>query len=268
MMRLLLFLCAAGVAGYALLPSRDEPDWNTDATIATAPDVAISQADRKLRSWGPTLKSLGREPEARSAASRHAGVAAPLRQEATYRPGLPEEPSRSDQTPGAGDVAAEVAAPSPEIDAAGEQVTWAKLVLAASVHSAASVSSPVIKFYGAGTELEVVGREYGWLELRHPVTLERGYVFERYLVAIDSPSPTRSALESTAEPKPARVASPKPTMRASGDKPTVQATDDTEVPRLDRRRLAKKEERRERKLFRWFGGRDAGLAPMTVGSPR
>jgi len=57
-------------------------------------------------------------------------------------------------------------------------------------------------------------------------------------------------------------------MRASGGKPAMQAAGDTEAPRLDRRRLAKKEERHKRKLFRWFGGRDAALAPMAVGSPR
>jgi hypothetical protein len=270
MMRLLLFFCFVGVAAYALLPSPQEPDWNTDATIAAAPEQADS-SDRKLRSWGPTLKALGQDP-------RQAALSAPLRQEAAYRPGIAEEPSGSDQTLSADDVAAaQVAAPIPTVDSAGEHVARVKLILAARVHSAASVSSPVIKIYGAGRELEVVGREYGWLELRDPVTLERGFVFESYVVAIDGPSPTRSALESTAEAEPARVSSPKPAMRVSGGKPamrvsggkpTMQAADDTEAPRLDRRRLAKKEERRERKLFRWFGGRDAALAPMTVGSPR
>jgi hypothetical protein len=270
MMRLILFLGVAGLAAYAFLSPREEPDWNVDATVATAlPEAktaANPQADRKLRSWGPTLKSLGRE-HASQLASKQAGDSAPLRQEAAYRLGEPT--GGAERAPEAGDGAAAVHGP----------VSWAKLIFAARVHSAASVSSPVIRFYGAGTELQVVGREYGWLELLDPVTQQRGFVFEKYVVAIDGPSRTQSALGSTAEPTPARVASPKvgtlkkssrPTRQAPGEKPTMQASNDGEVTRLEgrRERLAKKEERRERKLFRWFGGRDARPAPLTVGSPR
>jgi hypothetical protein len=254
MMRLLLF-CVLGVAAYALLPAPEEPDWNADATIAAAP--VVSQADRKLRSWGPTLKSLGRHPETRSASSGQAGPSAPLAQDAAYRPGIAAEPLASETPPG--DLAAQVEA---------QQVAWVKLILAAKVHSAASVSSPVVRIYGAGRELEVVGREDGWLELRDPVTLERGFVFESYVVAIDSPGSTRAALESTPELKPAKAALPKAATRAAGVKPTTHAADNTEDPRYDRRWLTRKEERRERRLFRWFGSRDAALAPMTVGAPR
>jgi hypothetical protein len=252
MMRLLLFFCVLVVAAYVLLP--EERDWNADATIAT--DPVVSQADRKLRSWGPTLKSLNhREPETRSASAGQAGPSAPLAQEATFRPGIAAEPS---QTP-TGDLAAE---------GAGEQVAWVKLILAAKVHSAASVSSPVVRIYGAGRELEVVGREHGWLELRDPVTLERGFVFESYVAAIDSPGSTRPVLESAPEPKPIQAALPRPAMRAPVAKHATHAAENTEAPRYDRGRLTKREERRERRLFRWFGSRDAALAPMTVGSPR
>jgi hypothetical protein len=250
MMRLLLFFCVLVVAAYALLPAPEERDWNADATIATAP--AVAQADRKLRSWGPTLKSLNhREPETRSASAGQAGPSAPLAQEATFPPS---------QTP-TGDLTAE---------GAGEQVARVKLILAAKVHSAASVSSPVVRIYGAGRELEVVGREHGWLELRDPVTLERGFVFESYVAAIDSPGSTRSVLESAPEPKPVQAALPRPATRAAGVRPThaTHAAENTEAPRYDRGRLTKREERRERRLFRWFGSRDAALAPMTVGSPR
>ncbi len=262
MMRLILFLGVAGLAAYALLPPREEPDWNADGPVATAQSVAVPQADRKLRSWGPTLKSLGREPEARPA-TQPSDRPSPLRQEAAYRPA--EAAQVSERAP----------AGAPAIDSVQAPVAWVKLTFAARVHSAASVSSPVVKFYRAGTELQVVGREYGWLELLDPVTQERGFVFEKYLVAIDGPSPTQSALESTAEPTPAKLASPKvrtlsksskPAKQALVDKPTMQASEDVDVTRRDG--LTKKEERRQRRLFRWFGGRDAAPSPWTVGSPR
>ena len=52
--------------------------------------------------------------------------------------------------------------------------------------------------------VQIVGRESGWLELQDPVTQERGFVFEKYLAAIDGPSPTQpmSASKSRAQASP------------------------------------------------------------------
>ena len=63
--------------------------------------------------------------------------------------------------------------------------------MAARVHSEASVSSPTIRFYRPGTELQLVRRKNGWLELLDPATQERGWIFEKYLVSIDAPSPRK-----------------------------------------------------------------------------
>ena len=47
--------------------------------------------------------------------------------------------------------------------------------------------------YRPGTELQLVRRENGWLELLDPVTQERGWIFEKYLISIGAPSPTQAA---------------------------------------------------------------------------
>lgn len=268
MMRFLLGLCAAGAVVYAFLPPSSGPDRDWNVESAGAETHPTPQSDRKLRSWGPTLSSLAREREARPAGSQPFD-----------RPLPPRQIEASQRAPGTGDsLARAIKAPATVIDAGAEPVLWAKVTLAARAHSDASVSSPVTKFYRPGTELQVVARENGWLALLDPVTLERGWVFEKYLVAIDGPSRTESALGSAPRPKTAKVASKvepqskssKPMMQASNDKPAIEASGDIEAAQTERRRerLAKKDERRERKLFRLFGGRYAGSAPWTVGSPR
>jgi hypothetical protein len=78
-------------------------------------------------------------------------------------------------------------------------IELAKVVLAAQTHSQASVSSPTIRFYRPGTELQVVRREGIWFEVSDPVTQERGWVLEQYLSSIESPTPTQVATQSTTE---------------------------------------------------------------------
>ena len=73
-------------------------------------------------------------------------------------------------------------------------------MLAAQTHSQASVSSPTVRFYRPGTELQIVRREGIWLEVSDPVTQERGWVLAQYLSSIDSPIPAQVATESTTEP--------------------------------------------------------------------
>jgi hypothetical protein len=150
------------------------------------------------------------------------------------------------------------------------------VILAAKAHSEASVSSPITKFYPTGAELQIVGRESGWIEVLDPMAQERGFIFEKYLVAIDGPSPTRSLTQASAEPLPAaasKVASPAAQTPRQASKPVRQAANDVAAmqpnearPDKKRGRLTKKEERRERKLFRLFGSREP--APWTVGAPR
>ncbi len=257
MMRWFLFLCLAGFVVYALIPPRGEPDWNAPSEIDSAPESTIAQIeakppiDRKLRSsWGPTLQALGRGPQ--PAPSKQFGASLPPRQEAAYGPGRTEDQ--------------EVKAPA-AIEAAAEPVAWTKIVFAARSHRDASVSSPVIKLYPAGAELRVVGRKSGWLQVLDPVTFERGWVFENYLVSIDGPTPTRSAIQSAPEPRPVKAAAAKSQTPRQSSKQAAAAPDAIEVAGADRRqeRSARAERRGLFGLF--FKGRDARPAAWSVGSP-
>ena len=270
MMRLLIFVCLAGAGAYFLIPTNEEPEWGTGAKLATVQPKPIPQGERKLRSWGSTLQSLGGDREGRTAVSRQPGASSPPRQQAAYWPGEPNQ--ASERTPAGVAPAPQGPAPAPGAEAV--HLTWAKVILGAKAHSAASVSSPITRFFPTGTELQIVGRESGWLELQDPVTQERGFVFEKYLAAIDGPSPTQPVAQAKAAPRPPKVASKTASTKArsprQATKPVQQAANELEVTRPDGRRdgSAKKEERRERKMFRWFGGRDPRAAAWTVGAPR
>src|SRR4029078_10069671 len=85
-------------------------------------------------------------------------------------------------------------------DTETKPVELAKVVLDAQTHSQASVSSPTVRFYRPGTELQVVRREGIWFEVSEPVTQERGWVLAQYLSSIESPTPTQVATESITEP--------------------------------------------------------------------
>ena len=269
MMRALIFVCLAGAAAYALIPTSEEPEWGAGAKLATVKPEPLLQVDQKLRSsWGPTLKSLGRDPEAQPVVSQQRG-APQQRQEAVYWQG-DTQANQASQPPTIAGVPTEVGT------ATAEHVALARVILAAKAHSEASVSSPITKFYPIGTELQIVGRESGWIELLDPATQERGFVFEKYLVAIDGPSPARTLTQASAEPLPAvapKAASPAAQKQRQASKPVrraanavVAAQPNEARPETKRDRLTKKEARRERKLFRMFGSREP--APWTVGAPR
>jgi hypothetical protein len=274
MMRALIVLSLAGAAAYMLLPASEEREWNADEKVSTArldplPQDPLPQGERKLRSWGSTLKSLGRDSQGREAGSPQPPVSPTLKQEALYQP---------DRLAGnqASQPAAETgAAPAEAIQDAAAHVAWAKVVHGAKAHSAASISSPITEFYPPGKELQIIGRESGWIELLDPVTQERGYVFEQYLVAIDGPSPSPAVTQASAEVSPAKAAAAKPKTPRLASKPVRQAVNDVGTVRPEDGaltgqkpdRTARREQRRERKLFRWFG-RNPGAEAWTVGSPR
>lgn len=270
MKRLLLFLCLAGAAVYMLTPPRAVPDGEGE-DISAGQTQANHQVVRQLRSWGPTLQALRQEPQAPLANSQQ--PASP-QQNAAYGPRLYTGNQSSERTP-SGEyppAASEDKALASAIEAPEQEpVEWAKVVLAARVHSQASVSSPTVRFYRAGTELQVVRREHGWFQLSDPVTRERGWVFEKYLSSIDGPSPTQAAMESTSEPLPAKVALPKTKKPSRSAKPAVRASDDVVVTKSDRRRRGRWTRRGERRrglgLFR-FRGRKAGPAAWSIGSTR
>ena len=210
MKRLLLSLSLAGAAVYTV-----------NTLIATQDAVAVQTHPahpvvRHLRSWGSYLSDLplSQKPQA------------PL---ATYQKPAPLPPQ---QNAGADD---RPAASASGIDGSEhEPVEWAKVVLAARVHGEASVSSPTVRYYRPGTELQVVRREDGWVGVSDPVTQERGWVFEKYLSSIDGPSPTQAAMVSTNEsefskPTPAKPALPNSKKRSPPTTPTLRVSEATPV---------------------------------------
>ena len=275
MMRALVVLSLAGAAAYMLIPASEEREWNTGEKVSTArlgplPHDPLPQGDRKLRSWGPTLKSLGRDSQGRVAAPQQPSISATLKQEALYQP---DSAAGNEASQAAPDMAETVAPAEALQDAA--HVAWVKVVYGARAHSAASISSPITKFYPPGKELQILGRESGWIELLDPATQERGYVFERYLVAIDGPGPSQAVTQASTELAPVKASkAPKPQTPRLATKPVQQAVNDVgtarpeEAATSDMKRTARKEERRERKMFRLFGSRNPRGEAWTVGSPR
>ena len=79
-----------------------------------------------------------------------------------------------------------------------ELVEWAKVLYPAKVHGEASISSPTLRFYQAGTALQVVSRQNGWVQVTDPASGQGGWVFEQYLAPADGPTVTRTAMETTA----------------------------------------------------------------------
>ena len=210
MKRLLLSLSLAGAAVYAVNPLITTQDAVAVQTHPTHPGV------RHLRSWGSYLSSLPLSQK-------------PQTPMATYQKPAPLPPQ---QNAGADD---RPAASASGIDGSEpEPVEWAKVMLAARVHSEASVSSPTVRYYRPGTELQVVRREDGWVGVSDPVTQERGWVFEKYLSSIDGPSPTQAAMVSTNEsefskPTPAKPALPNSKKRSPPTTPTLRVSEATPV---------------------------------------
>ena len=278
MMRALVVLSLAGAAAYMLIPASEEREWNAGEKVSTArleplPQDPLPMGDRKLRSWGPTLKSLGRDSQGRVAAPQQPSISATLKQEALYQP---DSAAGNEASQAAPDMAETVAPAEALQDAA--HVAWVKVVYGARAHSAASISSPITKFYPPGKELQILGRESGWIELLDPATQERGYVFERYLVAIDGPGPSQAVTQASPELALVKAGSkaPKPQTSRLATKAVQQAVNDVGTARDDgdalsgkkRDRTSRKEERRERKMFRLFGSRNPRGEAWTVGSPR
>ena len=205
-MRGLLFLGLVGAVIYALLVYTHHALQGGEAqdTFAgqTQPTQPVAQ---HLSSWGTHLASRS--------LSQNAQQSAPLsaQQKAADEPRSNDPSQNSERKPGAWSqtVASEAKAPVSASESV-VSVEWAKVVLAARVHDHASVSSPTVRFYTPGTDLQVVRREGDWLQVSDPVTQERGWVLEKYLVAADGPSSTQAAsVESTAEPPSTKAASPK-----------------------------------------------------------
>ena len=138
------------------------------------------------------------------------------------------------------------------------QPETAGVVVAARVHSEPSVASPTVRFFSPGTELQVVRRESGWVELFDPATQERGWVFESYVWSTGDFSRVQNAsLRKEDElAKPTKQALPRSKQR-SRPAITMPQTADKLAMEAELRpgRWARRGEPRRR--FGLFGRRDA-----------
>ena len=257
MKKLLLSLSLAGAAFYTVnalvITPRVLLDRKAENTSATARHDPV---DRPLRSWGPYLPGspLSQSPKATS----EKPSSLPPQQDVAVGLTPNRNSGQNLERTGAADQRAALAS---GIEGADQgHIEWAKLILAARVHSEASVSSPTVGFYRPGAELQVVGREDGWLLISDPLTQKRGWVLERYLYSIDGPSPHQVATDSTtqngfSEPKPAKLALPNSKKRTP---PAASATrvaeEDVLIPAPDPRtgRWERRGDRRRAGLFIFF----------------
>jgi hypothetical protein len=229
-MRGLLLLGAVGAILYGSLLLADNvlPDRGTGDFMAGKIQPPRSDA-RTLRSWGSNLPALVLQP--RELTSRHS-----------------EPISAADQVAVSGEKPATVTTPKPP------QIEWARVTLAARAHREPIVSSPTIGFYSSGTELQVVRRQSGWVELADPVTHKRGWVFEGYLAAIEQPTRGQiaggSPIEEELLKSPPSSLSSKPRSRSAEAAPVVS---DKFIRKSDLRRgrwVIRDERRRRFGLFR------------------
>ena len=205
----LLFLILGGAALYTFLvvthDSLQDGKAETTLAVQTQPNQPVA---KQVSSWGTYLSQ---KPEA------------PLAQQTTALPSQQSANQDLERLPGADRqlAASEDKAATAQSDTYQEPVELAKVMLAAQTHSQASVSSPTVRFYRPGTELQIVRREGIWLEVSDPVTQERGWVLAQYLSSIDRPIPAQVATKSSTEPLTVAPTSPKSNKRHRAAKHAV-----------------------------------------------
>ena len=212
-MRGLLLLGIVGAAIYAVLIFTH--DVITDGETEN-PYAGQTQPDRpdakRLSSWDGYLPnpSVSQNPQV---AMSQPAPSSPQQRDAQRQPDTGDQFAASENKP----------TTSEGDSSESESVAWAKVVLAAQLHSEASVTSPTVRFYGPGTELQVVRREGAWFQVLDPVTEERGWVLDEYLSSIGGPTPAQVATETTTEPPTViKPAVPKSSKRSRSAKPAAR----------------------------------------------
>jgi hypothetical protein len=70
----------------------------------------------------------------------------------------------------------------------GDDYEWSQLSHSAFVHNGPAISSPLVGYYPAGTELRILGREGGWVKILHPSRLKEGWIYEIYATPLERPN--------------------------------------------------------------------------------
>ena len=244
-MKGVLFLSLVGAAIYmALVVSHDQlPSHGTEGGFTRARSSAPT--GRQLRSWGTDLPSLVSSQ----------GASLPLRPGVV--PGSLE--TAHSQASAVLPNAAEASTFSQSDDTSYESIEWAKVMLAARAHSEASISSPTLRFYQPGAALQVISRDNGWVRVTDPSSREGGWILERYLMPIERPTVTQTAMATTASKalsEPTQVKPAPSAKRRTRARPAVRVPEAVAITQFDSRWERRAERRAGRGLF--FFGRFAG----------
>ena len=188
-MKGLLFLSLVGAAIYALLVYTNDAlkDGNAENTYATQTQPDPPDAKR-LSSWDGYLPNPSVSQNPQLAMSQPPPLS-PQQMDAERRPDNGHQFAASENK----------STTSESDSSEPASVAWTKVVLAAQLHSEASVTSPTVRLYGPGTELQVVRREGAWFQVSDPATKERGWVLDEYLSSIGGPTRAQVAMETPTE---------------------------------------------------------------------
>ena len=232
-MKGLLFLSLVGAAIYALLVYTNDALKDGNAEISPA---GQAQSDHTVgnhfSSWDTYLPTPAASQNSQSAQSQQ-GDDADQDSERQLDDGHQLAASEDAQTAGRDSSEPQTVS-----------VEWAKVMLAAKMHDQASVSSPTVRSYSPGTNLQVVRREGSWVLVSDPITQEQGWVLDEYLASIGGAA-TQAALESTTEPPSTKAASPKSKKLSQSSKRSKPAV------RVSKPRSAKPIFRGSRDVARW-----------------
>ncbi len=234
-MKGLLLLGLVGAAIYGALVLSADLLPRDPARDAFARRSLGDPIHRQLRSWGTDLPAL--------ASSSSQRVSVPLHKAAV----TPASTSRS------ASLEAIPTTTSPD-GTAYQPIEWARVILAAKVHGDASVSSPTLRYYQAGTALQVVSRQNGWVQITDAASGESGWVFEQYLVPADGPTATQTATVTTVSKPAAEATGAIAKKRVGASRPAARTPDKFTFAQVDRRW----ERRAARRGGLFFFGRFAG----------
>ena len=67
------------------------------------------------------------------------------------------------------------------------QHSWGQMLRNAPVHSGPDVSSSVLGYVSAGTEMQLLERKLGWVKVLDSATARQGWIYEKHVVAKESP---------------------------------------------------------------------------------
>jgi hypothetical protein len=64
---------------------------------------------------------------------------------------------------------------------------WGEMLRGAPIHSGPDVSSAILGYVAAGTDMQLLRRELGWVKVLDPATARQGWIYEQHIIAKAGP---------------------------------------------------------------------------------